>query len=181
MKKLIAIATIALIATGAASAAKAESQLGLKGITFDLSTVSYAGGGIGLGARANFGQIADNVHLDTRLVFWRSSVDYGFWDVSLRDISIQPGVTYSFPLNNSKITPFVNGGVSLNFVSASASSDVYSTDADIWAGTYFGAQVGGGADYAINDRMAVGAGLTLHAGSMSYTEFGVRFTLGFGQ
>ena len=160
--------------------ADAGGMLGLRGMTMTGGLVTE-GSSLCFGGRADLGQINEQVSVDLGLLYWRwsqSATAYGFTaSGSLRDLVILPGVTYRFPLENSQITPFAQGGLGLHLFKASWEGRyVYYNEGASYSASRAGLYLGGGADYKTARGFLIGAYLNHHLVEGGWTEIGARVT-----
>jgi outer membrane immunogenic protein len=94
--------------------------LGFTNVSFSSESMS----GISFHARAELGEIIENLYIVPELSYWSVSKDFGDDDIfggnyewSVSDFAINANVQYRFDMEGS-IAPYVGGGLGLNFVSS---------------------------------------------------------------
>ncbi len=122
MKRFLAVSALVVLITGIAFA----QGIGFYGIGGGLGFVnvspSGAGesfSGLGFHARAEMGELTDNLALVPELHYWSVSKDLGGFDWSYSDFAINANVQYRFDMEGS-IAPYVGGGLGLNIMSVSS-------------------------------------------------------------
>jgi opacity protein-like surface antigen len=141
----------------AAPAARAAADLGLKSIGASVGMVSpeNLGSTFGLGASADWGTIAPDVGLESRLDYWsKSESSFGF-ESSVRDIDLSVRAKYNFQLESNPIRPFAGGGLGIHFLRSEVTTPVFfgipgmtSSASD----TKIGLELGGGFATAVSPR-----------------------------
>jgi outer membrane protein with beta-barrel domain len=121
---LVAAAALAALAPAAwaqtSSRANEDVGLGFKGIGGRIGLVDPedASSTLDLGLHIDAGQFARNVHVGAIAEYWSVGQDVGPYDADLKDLSFGLDVTFDFPLQDSRITPYAGGGVGLHLLSA---------------------------------------------------------------
>lgn len=103
----------------AQTAAQNEVGLGFKGIGGSLGLVDPedASSALALGLHVDAGQIVKNVHLIPNMQYWSVGTDVGAYSADLKDLAFATDVNIDFPLQGGRFTPYLGGGVGLNFLS----------------------------------------------------------------
>jgi opacity protein-like surface antigen len=123
---LTASAAPATTATKTSSTRKVSSEpahhssLGLKQVGVALGYVSpeNVDGAFSFGGFADWGQIAPNWGLESRIDYWSHSESSFGADASIHDIVVGARTKYYFPVANPKLQPFAGGGLGLHFLEA---------------------------------------------------------------
>src|SRR5262245_2997983 len=117
LASLLAVCGIASIAphADAAAASSQQSGLGLQGIGVRLGVVDPedASSTVLFGAHVDCGQIVPHLHLIPEFEYW--SVGVAGYDTS--DLGFGLNAALDFPLQNSVVTPYIEGGLGLHFFS----------------------------------------------------------------
>jgi len=133
-----------------ASTAAAQADLGMRGMGFRIGYVNPedVDGTVGFAVFADMGTIVPNLMIEPNIGFWTSSEDIFGTKVSFRDIVVGGRGKYLFEIQNSKIRPFLGGGLGLHFLHAEVSSTGFPTieDSEVRLGFDFG----GGVYFPIN-------------------------------
>lgn len=163
-----------------ASSAVAQADMGFKAVGARIGYVSPEDldGTVGFGAFVNLGTIVPNLTLETGIGYWSASTDEAGADVSVSDFIIGGKVRYGFVLDNSKISPFVGGGLGLHFVSAEVSTPFGSADD---SETKFGIDLGGGAVFPMSPQwdFITDAWFTIVSDANQFSiNVGVEYNLG---
>lgn len=171
---VLLLAAVLLVATPAS----ASMTWGIFDILGTIGLVdSDLDGTIGFGGGVTVAQM-DQLSLDARVQYWSSGFDTGFQDsdYDFSVLAILPGATWHFPLENSpNITPFARGGV--GFYRASVDTPEFNTGFGVVGGgssssTEFGLFLGGGAEFDLNEEIAIRGIVEIHLSDADYNLFG---------
>ena len=170
---VLLLAAVLLVATPAS----ATMTWGIFDILGTVGLVDWDGDGtVGFGGGVTVAQM-DQLAIDARIQYWSS--DLGGLDSDFSVLAILPGATWHFPLENSpSITPFVRGG--LGFYRASVDVPAIDTGFGVIGGgssssTEFGIFLGGGAEFDLNEEVAIRGIIELHLSDADYNFFGGEF------
>jgi len=99
--------------------AQSEVGLGIKGIGARIGLVDpeNASNAVTLGIHVDAGQIVKNVHLIPSMEYWNVGANVGPYSANVKDFSIATDVNVDFPLQGGRMTPYLGGGLGLNFLS----------------------------------------------------------------
>jgi opacity protein-like surface antigen len=166
MKRFATSVLAVVIGMTAISAAHAQADIAFKGAGGKLSFVFPDAEGIdnalGAGVIADLGTIIPELGLQATLDFWSKSEDAGLAEYTVRDIVIGARTTYTFPLENNDIRPFVAGGLAIHFVKSEYDGPeidagplgTYSNDYDD-SDTKIGLDLGGGSNFAVSENVDI--------------------------
>lgn len=106
-------------AQNAQTAAQADVGLGFKGIggTIGFVDPENVSSAVDLGFHIDAGTIVRNVHLIPSLNYWNVGADVGAYHADVKDFAISTDVNVDFPLQGGRFTPYLGGGLGLNFLS----------------------------------------------------------------
>jgi len=109
----------ALAQQHAQTAAQPEVGLGFKGLGGSLGLVDPedASSALLIGLHVDAGQIVRNVHLIPNMQYWSVGTDVGAYSADLKDLAFAADVNVDFPLQGGRFTPYLGGGLGLNFLS----------------------------------------------------------------
>lgn len=119
MKRFTLFLAVALtLAT--APTAMAQSDMGLKNLGAAIGFVSPENLDMtfSIGAFADWGTIAPNIGLETRLDYWGWSENQMGMETSIRDITLGARGKYYFETANPKVRPFAGAGLGMHFITA---------------------------------------------------------------
>jgi len=125
--------------------ALAQSHLGLTaaGVHLGLVSPENMDTTVGLGAFADLGTMAPQVHLVSSLDFWSKSQSVPFGgDASVRDIALTVRGEFMFPVTSPKVKPFAGGGLGLHYLTGKVSAPGFPTIES--SSTKLGLDLGGG-------------------------------------
>lgn len=156
MKRHFIPLTLALCVLGAPTA-NAESALGLGRIGAAVGFVSPEGlnGTFSLGAFADWGTVAPDLGLESRIDYWSFSENVFGFESSVRDIALGARGKYWFDVANAKVRPFAGAGLAAHFIrSEFAIPDFYGGPPLTFSGTdtKIGVDLGGGFATALSPR-----------------------------
>lgn len=152
----------ALLLTGAlllatAPVANAQSDLGLKNLGLAVGFVSPENLDMtfSIGGFADWGTIAPDIGLESRLDFWSwSETNFGI-ETTIRDITLGARGKYYFKTANPKVRPFAGTGIGIHFVTAEVYVDPSTGFPESRASetrTKMGLDLGGGLATPLNPR-----------------------------
>ena len=128
----------------------AQPELGLVALGGQLGFANPdgpVGTAVSLNAIAEFGTLAENLSLESRLGYWSKS-EAGF---SLRDFILGSSVVYRFEQPRSQLTPFAGGGLSLHFLRTKQPAGIF--DGTSFTDTEIGIDLRGGARYRFTEQI----------------------------
>jgi len=133
----------------------AQADMGLKGMGVKLGYVSPedVDATIGFAVFADLGTIVPQLMLEPQIGFWTKSEDMFGAEVSVRDIAVGARAKYLFVLPNSRMEPFLGGGLGLHFVSAEMSIPGFPSVSD--SEVKLGLDIGGGLHIPVNPQWDV--------------------------
>ncbi len=101
----------------------------------------------------------DNMELEGSLLYWKAEQEIGniFLTSTATTTDLAVGVTAKYFLGDSEILPYALGGVALHFLSVEALGAEAKRNE-------IGLQLGGGAQYEIDDSLVATAEIVLHTG-----------------
>lgn len=161
MKRTFASLVVVFLLVTASSSVYAQSDLGLKGVGFEIGMVSPEDldATVGLGFFTDFGTIVPRLMLEGYVDFWTTSENVAGVEASATDVVVGAKGKWVFPTSNPKIQPFAGGGLGVHFVRAEF------TIPDQWVGgflipgvsgsdtsTKLGLDFGGGMNVMINEK-----------------------------
>lgn len=96
-----------------------EPGLGFQGLGARLGFVDPEGASstLELGVHVDAGQIVKGVRLQPVVEYWSLGQSIGPYDSDFSDLSFGADVNVDFPLQDSRIVPYVGGGLGLHFLS----------------------------------------------------------------
>ena len=156
MKRLTLFLAVALCLT-TAPAAMAQSDMGLKNLGAAVGFVSPENLDMtfSIGAFADWGMMAPNIGLETRLDYWGwSETNFGM-ETSIRDIALGARGKYYFETANPRVRPFAGAGLALHFITAEVNIPAMPPfPAESYSDTQnkLGLDLGGGLATPINPR-----------------------------
>ena len=159
MKKYLMILAIALGATTFTGAAQEKGQMAA-GVNFDIG-LAYSGGysNFGLGAKFQY-SFTDHLRVEPAFTYYFKKDFTSMWD-------LMANVHWVFKLRNEKFTVYPLVGLGVVGVKASVFGYSAST-------TNFGVNLGGGADWAITPKIAIGAELKYSIVGNSWSHLGIQ-------
>ncbi len=103
----------------AQTAAQNEVGLGFKGLGASIGLVDPedASSALARGIHVDAGQIVKNVHLIPNMQYWSVGTDIGAYSADVKDLAFAADVNVDFPLQGGRFTPYLGGGLGLNFLS----------------------------------------------------------------
>ena len=106
--------------------------LGFRGIGGRIGLVDPEGTSstVDLGVHIDFGDVARNIHVLGLAEYWSVGQDIGPYNADLKDFAIGADVNVDFPLQDSRITPYVGGGLGLHWLSADTNVPGVDDDSD---------------------------------------------------
>lgn len=153
MKRNTLLLAVALCVT-TAPAAMAQSNLGLKnlGVAAGFVSPENLDATFSFGGFADWGTMAPNLGLETRLDYWSwSETTLGF-ETSIRDIVAGARGKYYFQTANPKVRPFAGAGIAAHFITAEVTDTSTPSTSVSDSQTKFGFDLGGGIATPINPR-----------------------------
>lgn len=101
------------------TAAKSDAGLGFRGLggTIGFVDPEDASSALLLGLHVDAGQIVRNVHLIPSMQYWSVGTDVGVYTADTSDLAFAADVNVDFPLQGRRITPYLGGGLGVNFLS----------------------------------------------------------------
>jgi opacity protein-like surface antigen len=102
-----------------AQTAPQEAGLGFRGLGGSIGFVDPEGasGALLLGLHVDAGQIVRNAHLIPSMQYWKVGTDVGPYSADISDLTFGADVNVDFPLQGGRLTPYLGGGLGLNFLS----------------------------------------------------------------
>ena len=96
--------------------------LGIKGIGARIGFVDAedASSTVAFGVHVDAGTFVRNVHVSPYVEYWSAGASVNGFDVNTSDLTIATDVNLDFPMQGSRITPYLGGGLGLHFLSADA-------------------------------------------------------------
>ena len=163
MRRITAIIALSILVVGIAFG----QNIGFYGIGGGLgftsvSTSGEALSGLSFHARAELGEIIENLYIVPEISYWSVSKDFGDdilggnYEWSFSDFAINANVQYRFEMEGS-IVPYAGGGLGLNFVSSTVEVP------------FFGKV--SGSDTKIGLNLLGGAHMNLEGNIKPYAEF----------
>jgi opacity protein-like surface antigen len=153
--KRITLLLAAVLGLAVAPAAMAQSNLGLKNLGVAIGYVSPENldGTFSFGGFADWGTIAPNVGLESRIDHWSWSENYLGVETKVRDIAVGARGKYHFETANPKIRPFAGGGLALHFISLEVTDNSFTPSLSVSdSQTKLGFDLGGGISTPMNPR-----------------------------
>jgi opacity protein-like surface antigen len=127
MGALVAAMGLAVLLTAAPAATAQESStnrereagLGFQGLGARVGFVDPEGASstLELGLHVDAGQFVRGVHLQPLIEYWSLGQSIGPYDSDISDLSFGADVNVDFPLQDSRIVPYVGGGLGIHFIS----------------------------------------------------------------
>src|SRR5882672_9692165 len=114
----------ALAQQHAQTPAQSDAGLGFRGLgaSIGLADPEGASSALLLGLHVDAGQIVHNVHLIPSLEYWSVGANVGPYSADLSDLAFSADVNVDFPLQGGRLTPYLGGGLGLNFLSADSNA-----------------------------------------------------------
>jgi opacity protein-like surface antigen len=143
---LAAVGVLSAVSTAWAQSTSAKPQsdvgLGIKGIGARLGYVDpeNVSGAAVLGLHVDAGTIVRGVHLMPYMEYWNAGVNIAGVSADMSDLEFGSNVNVDFPLQGSRMTPYLGGGLGLHFLKES--SNVANTPST--SDTKFGLNILGG-------------------------------------
>ena len=118
---VVAIAMTLTAAFGPAAWAQNAADdvgLGFKGLGARIGMVDPedASSTIDLGIHIDAGEFARNLHLQPIAEYWSVGVDVGTADIDISDFSLGMDLLLDFPLQDSRVVPYVGGGLGMHWL-----------------------------------------------------------------
>ena len=109
----------ALAQQHAQTAAQSDAGLGFRGLGASIGLVDPedASSALLLGLHVDAGQIVHNVHLIPNMQYWKVGADVGPYSADISDLAFNVDANVDFPLQGGRLTPYLGGGLGLNFLS----------------------------------------------------------------
>jgi len=156
MKRIVLLLALAT-SIAIAPAAMAQSDMGLKNLGVAVGFVSpeSADGTFSIGGFADWGTLAPNIGLESRLDYWSWSESAFGAESKVSDLTLGARGKYFFETANPRLRPFAGAGLGLHFVSAEVTIPAQGpfpamTVSD--SQTKLGLDLGGGIATPINPR-----------------------------
>jgi len=113
--------------------------LGIRGIGARIGFVDAedASSTVAWGVHLDAGTFVQNVHVVPYFEYWSAGASVNGFDVSTHDLTIASDVNFDFPMQGSRITPYLGGGLGVHFLSAEANGTTQDK-------THFGLNIQGG-------------------------------------
>ncbi|MGH7680718.1 MAG: outer membrane beta-barrel protein [Candidatus Eiseniibacteriota bacterium] len=101
------------------AATKSDVGLGIKGIGARLGYVDpeNVSGAAVLGLHMDLGTFVRGVHLQPYMEYWSAGVNVAGVSADMSDLEFGGNVDVDFPLQGSRMTPYLGGGLGLHFLS----------------------------------------------------------------
>ena len=117
MKRFVLFLAVLLCAF-VAPAARAQSDLGLKNLGVAIGYVSPENldGTFSFGGFADWGKMAPNIGLETRLDYWSWSESAFGAETSVHDLTVGARGKYYFATSNPRVRPFAGTGLAIHFI-----------------------------------------------------------------
>jgi opacity protein-like surface antigen len=124
------VATCALLlsastafAQGSSSQSSQNVGLGIRGVGASVGFVDPEGGSstVSLGLHLDAGTLAPNLHLKPYFQYWSVGASSGGYNIDNSDVAFAADLNYDFPIQGSRVTPYLGGGLGLHFLSSDAS------------------------------------------------------------
>jgi len=115
---LVALVAAAPLAFAQATTTAREPGLGFQGLGARLGFVDPEGTSstLELGVHVDAGQIVKGVRLQPLVEYWSLGTSIGPYNSDISDFSFGADVNVDFPLQDSRIVPYVGGGLGLHFL-----------------------------------------------------------------
>lgn len=119
---LVAVAGFAAFAPAALAQSSTRSSedvsLGFKGMGARIGLVDPEGASstVDLGLHIDAGEFARNIRLMPVVEYWSVGQDLGAYNADLSDLSFGADINVDFPLQDSRMTPYVGGGLGLHII-----------------------------------------------------------------
>lgn len=122
---LVAVAGVASFASPAAAQTARASEdvgLGFKGLGARIGLVDPEGASstLDLGFHIDAGELARNVHVSPIVEYWSVGQDVGQYHADKKDFSLGLDLSFDFPLQDSRITPYAGGGLGLHWLKSTS-------------------------------------------------------------
>lgn len=103
---------------------QSNTGLGIKGIGASVGFVDPEGGSstLSLGLHVDAGTLVPNLHLVPYFQYWSVGATVGAYETSQSDVAFAFDLNYDFPLQGSRVTPYLGSGLGLHFLSADATA-----------------------------------------------------------
>jgi opacity protein-like surface antigen len=98
--------------------AQSDVGLGFRGLGGSIGLVDPedASSALLLGLHVDAGQIVRNVRLIPSLSYWSVGADVGPYSADISDLAFNADVNVDFPLQGGRLTPYLGGGLGVNFL-----------------------------------------------------------------
>lgn len=112
--------------------ANEDISLGFKGLGARIGLVDPEGASstVDLGLHIDAGQFARNVRLSPIVEYWSVGQDVGPYNADIKDFSLGLDVDIDFPLQDSRLTPYVGGGLGIHWLKADTNVPGVEDDSD---------------------------------------------------
>ena len=139
---LLAVTCLVVIGLcGFLSPAEAQDQgqrdphnpgLGIRGIGARIGLVNPedASSTVVFGAHVDAGTFVRNVHVMPYFEYWSAGAEVGTFEIDVSDLTIATDINIDFPLQDSRITPYLGGGLGLHFLSHDTNAPGEQSDDD---------------------------------------------------
>ena len=135
------------------TAAHNDVGLGFKGIGGSIGLVDPedASSALALGLHVDMGQVVRNVRLVPSMEYWSVGTDVGAYKADFSDLAFATDLKVDFPLQGGRFTPYLGGGLGLNFLSFDSTVPNVDSSND----TKFGLNVLGGMRNDVMPNLAI--------------------------
>jgi len=124
--------------------------LGIRGLGARIGFVDAenASSTVAWGVHLDAGTFVQNVHVVPYFEYWSAGANVNGVEASNSDLTIASDVNFDFPMQGSRITPYLGGGLGVHFLSADANG----VNEDK---THFGLNIQGGARNQIMPNISI--------------------------
>jgi opacity protein-like surface antigen len=125
---LLPPASLAQSSTSTSSQSSQNVGLGIKGLGGTVGFVDPEGASstVSLGLFVDAGTIAPSLHVKPYMQYWSVGASSGGYDINKSDLAFALDLNYDFPIQGSRVTPYLGTGLGLHF---------FDTDASVPGGT----------------------------------------------
>jgi outer membrane protein X len=164
MKQVISIVAVIVLAGSVAVAQQigfngVGGGIGYTSVSFSSGVSSESLGGIAIFGQADLGEITSGIGFYPEVLYWHTSKDFGAgvtWSVN--DFAINANAHYNIKVQGN-VMPYVGAGLGLNFLSSTVQVAIpfFGTTEVTGSNSRLGINLLGGADYAVNSKLKIGA------------------------
>jgi len=106
--------------------------LGIKGLGASLGFVDPEGGSstLSLGLHVDAGTLVQNLHVVPYFQYWSVGATVGAYETDRSDVAFAMDLNYDFPIQGSRVTPYLGSGLGLHFLSADATAPGATSSSD---------------------------------------------------